>query len=1314
MKKLVTFTYLIVFTFFHVWAQISSGDFPKNCPAYPTVRYFSPDCYMYVDEIQFGQGRIQAEANGFGAFWGGAPRDVYVPCNRPEWAIASIHAWQLMRNTLGKEYYNKHVFFATALQESFFNCAPDLDWSCYADLKHPLDGVNGEYRATPQPDGCFHLSHPGYAWLKEYMPHRHQESTYKTYISGDNFIRGAISKVHYDLLGVRFYEHGKGHEPLELFEIATDEFAADVWNALHYNKGYGAAGLKEPLSAANRANSAAQTDFVYADGAFQYTYPYSLKRTAQVLSKKYTGGSPNNEWHNWYDHDIDWKLMDFYMDEVFIMYPELSATEVASIKSKVQAVFNTQDKDKNGTVSFRYEFGPVLDAFILAMPYDDPMTSILNTQNGYGGCSGCVGPVVDLKANTPTKVCKGIKVELETTVGNNYTYQWKKDDKDITNSNAEQHILYAEETGFYSVVVTNDKGCAIASECPVYVEIENCSNCDLSAKATITQNSCTGFEDGKIDVTLSGTSYNSSKNYTYEIGGDTVLSQKSSSILNIKDGAYTIKVIDPNDATCQANTFVTIAEQVPFYYKMDLIKDSLACDKFAVTAKATGNPPSTCTYNFKITGTADGTGKCWGNVWESTTSGGTKRNSGAHPKVLVNDVQRLEVNPVGSTSGGACTLQDFNFDVNKGDKIDLTVFAIKSGGTVSNLGKFNYVLTDAEGNETTIPLGGSYKSPGETIVYTTTATCKQALPTFDFTWTPNTSSVDTDTTSKISVTQTATTTYKVKAIASTDPTELCPLEKEIKLKNQCGSNCDEPIIDTEPQDVTICVGEEATFSVSASGDDLTYQWYKGGTKLSGETKATLTIASVSNTDVGDYSVVVTEDCGSETTSKTVKLTTTSPLIPTISIQASETVICSGTKVDFSIDAQSNEGSNPSYQWKSSVQGDLGTGTTLSLSNLVDKEKITLELTSNASCTISNTAISNEVEISITTGVTPSITITSDKISICVGGEVNFSIDAQSHEGSSPSYDWLVNGTSSEETGTAFKSSSLSDGDKVSVTLTSDASCTTTNKATSNEITINHSSQLTPSITITSDKTSICDGGEVNFSIDVQQNEGSTPTYDWLVNGTSSGETGTTFKSNTLKNGDKVSVVLTSSEGCVTKSTANSNEVSMVITQPLTPNITITSNKTTICDGETVDFSIDKEENQGSFPTYQWKSSEQGDVGTATTLSLSNLKDGETITLELTSDLACVNPTTVTSNGVEINVTTQVTPTVEIEAKGGTTICAGEEVEVEITKQDGSGNTPTFDWLINGTSSGETGTTFKSSSLSDGDKISVAMTSSSSC
>lgn len=64
-----------------------------------------------------------------------------------------------------------------------------------------------------------------------------------------------------------------------------------------------------------------------------------------------------------------------------------------------------------------------------------------------------------------------------------------------------------------------------------------------------------------------------------------------------------------------------------------------------------------------------------------------------------------------------------------------------------------------------------------------------------------------------------------------------------------------------PENVTVCPGESATFSASASGPgDLTYQWRKDGAPISGATAASFTLPAVSSADVGAYDVLVTSPC----------------------------------------------------------------------------------------------------------------------------------------------------------------------------------------------------------------------------------------------------------------------------------------------------------------------------------------------------------------------------------------------------------------------------------------------------------------------
>lgn len=69
-------------------------------------------------------------------------------------------------------------------------------------------------------------------------------------------------------------------------------------------------------------------------------------------------------------------------------------------------------------------------------------------------------------------------------------------------------------------------------------------------------------------------------------------------------------------------------------------------------------------------------------------------------------------------------------------------------------------------------------------------------------------------------------------------------------------------ITAHPASLTQAAGSAATLSVTAEATDpLGYQWFKDGTALSGETAATLSFASLSAADAGDYTVWVSAGDG---------------------------------------------------------------------------------------------------------------------------------------------------------------------------------------------------------------------------------------------------------------------------------------------------------------------------------------------------------------------------------------------------------------------------------------------------------------------
>ena len=73
-----------------------------------------------------------------------------------------------------------------------------------------------------------------------------------------------------------------------------------------------------------------------------------------------------------------------------------------------------------------------------------------------------------------------------------------------------------------------------------------------------------------------------------------------------------------------------------------------------------------------------------------------------------------------------------------------------------------------------------------------------------------------------------------------------------------------PAILTQPQSQTIAQGSNATFTVVAFGDPLTYQWRFNGTNISAATSSAYTVSGGDWTDAGKYDVIVANNSGSVT------------------------------------------------------------------------------------------------------------------------------------------------------------------------------------------------------------------------------------------------------------------------------------------------------------------------------------------------------------------------------------------------------------------------------------------------------------------
>lgn len=78
------------------------------------------------------------------------------------------------------------------------------------------------------------------------------------------------------------------------------------------------------------------------------------------------------------------------------------------------------------------------------------------------------------------------------------------------------------------------------------------------------------------------------------------------------------------------------------------------------------------------------------------------------------------------------------------------------------------------------------------------------------------------------------------------------------------ATCSAASIVAPPTAQTTCAGSSASFSVSATGTGLSYQWMKDGFPITGATSSVYNIPSATVNDSGLYTVVVTGSCGTAT------------------------------------------------------------------------------------------------------------------------------------------------------------------------------------------------------------------------------------------------------------------------------------------------------------------------------------------------------------------------------------------------------------------------------------------------------------------
>lgn len=204
-------------------------------------------------------------------------------------------------------------------------------------------------------------------------------------------------------------------------------------------------------------------------------------------------------------------------------------------------------------------------------------------------------------------------------------------------------------------------------------------------------------------------------------------------------------------------------------------------------------------------------------------------------------------------------------------------------------------------------------------------------------------------------------------------------------------------ITQQPELVSVCAGQPINLSITATGQNLKYQWRKNGTDIPNATQRTFIIQSSTISDAGVYNCAVESDCG-KIFSNNAQVTVNS--VPSVNSITQDTIICENKPLVLSVVAN---GSGLSYQWRKN-------GVNLQNKNLsiLSFTNITKSDAGDYDCVVTNScgeSISPKTSIQVVK--LPTITKQPQSASVNVGGQVTLNVEA---DGDDLKYEWTKNGT----------------------------------------------------------------------------------------------------------------------------------------------------------------------------------------------------------------------------------------------------------------------------------------------------------------